>query len=61
VFERQADAEAAVAGLQALGVTDCTSRSQEGRTFLTVNAGPQEQAARLILMQHGGELRDQPG
>jgi hypothetical protein len=61
VFERQADADTAIGALRALGLTDIDARAQEERTFITVNAGPREQEARLILMEHGGQLRDQPG
>jgi hypothetical protein len=61
VFERQADADTAIGALRALGLTDVDGRTQEGRTFITVNAGAREQEARLVLMEHGGQLRDQPG
>jgi hypothetical protein len=60
-FDRPDLAEAAIARLRELGIGDLVTSSMEGRTFLTFNAGPHEQDARLILRELGAEMRNRPG
>jgi hypothetical protein len=60
-FVHEADAQRAMDALRVLGIHEMTTSTSKGRVVVTLNAGQREQDARVILAEHGAELRNQPG